>query len=223
MSAREIPPGADDAAAFIRANTAIEAPRLVPEIRLHLASEITPIWEATEAALDAANLDPPYWAFAWAGGQALARYLLDNPETVAGKRVLDFGAGSGIEAIAAAMAGAASVLAADVDPVAAAATRLNAGLNGVAVETTSRDLVGEWGGWDVVLAGDVCYERPMAERVEAWLADCAKAGALVLVGDPGRTYLPRRGLERLTGYAVRTTREIEDTDLRNACVWRVVS
>jgi predicted nicotinamide N-methyase len=223
VSTIKLPAGAEDAAAFIRANTAIEAPRLVPEIRLHLASEITPIWEATEKALDAANIDPPFWAFAWAGGQALARYLLDNPATVAGKSVLDFGAGSGIEAIAAALAGAASVLAADIDPVAGAAVELNAALNGVTVATTARDVIGEWGGWDVVLAGDVCYERPMAERVTKWLSGCARAGAEVLVGDPGRTYFPRQGLEQIAGYAVRTTREIEDTDLRNACVWRVVS
>jgi predicted nicotinamide N-methyase len=212
----------DDPAAFIRENTVVEAPRLVPEIRLHLVHEITPIWEATEKEMNEADLAPPYWAFAWAGGQALARYILDNPETVARRRVLDFAAGGGIAGIAAHLSGAARVEAADIDPFAAAAVSLNAGINGVSVEITTRDLIDAEPAWDVVLAGDICYEGPTAARAEAWFRRLAGAGVRVYIGDPGRTYLPREGLEKITAYAVRTTREIEDTDLRNACVWQVL-
>lgn len=211
-----------DPAAFIRANTVVEAPRLVPEIRLHLVHEITPIWEATEKEMNEAALAPPYWAFAWAGGQALARYVIDTPETVAGRRVLDFAAGGGIAGIAAAMAGAARIEAADIDPFAAAAVSLNAALNGASVEITSRDLIDAAPAWDVVLAGDICYEGPTAARAAAWFRRLAGAGVRVYIGDPGRSYLPKEGLEKITAYAVRTTREIEDTDLRNACVWQVL-
>ena len=211
-----------DPAAFVLANTALEAPPLVPEIRLHLASEVVPLWQATEEQLTEQGLPPPYWAFAWAGGQALARYLLDHPGTVAGKRVLDFAAGSGLQGIAAARAGAAAVEAAEIDAFAAAAIRLNAALNGVEMAVTERDLIGARAGpWDVVLAGDVCYERPMAETVWAWLRALAGDGVLVLLGDPGRTYLPKSGLERVIAYAVETSRELEDSDVRNAVVWRV--
>jgi predicted nicotinamide N-methyase len=205
---------------FILANTAIESPPLIPEIKLHLASELVPIWQATEEDLAAMGLPPPYWAFAWAGGQALARYILDNPDIVAGKTVLDFASGSGLVAVAAAMAGAQSVLAADIDPFADAATRLNAPLNGVAVDTTAEDLIGTQGGWDVVLAGDICYEKPLAERVAHWLQGLSRDGTTVLIGDPGRTYLPKEGLEWIVRYAVKTTRELEDTDVRNTVVWR---
>jgi predicted nicotinamide N-methyase len=212
---------ARDPAAFIRANTAVEAPRLVPEIELHLANEITPIWEATEATLEKAGLPPPYWAFAWAGGQALARYVLDNPDLVRGRAVLDFGAGSGLVAIAAAKAGAARVTAADIDRFAAEAAALNAALNGVVVEVTTDDVIGRTEGFDAVLVGDMCYERPLADRVEAWLRDLAARGTAVLIGDPGRTYFPKAGVERIARYSVETTREIEDTDLRMTGVWRI--
>ena len=212
-----------DPAAFIRANTRVEAPALVPEISLHLASELVPLWQASEAELERMNVPPPYWAFAWAGGQALSRYLLDNPALVRGKAVLDFGAGSGLQGLAAARAGASRVLALDIDPFACAAIGLNAAVNGLAVEVSTEDLIGDaCEHFEVILAGDVCYERPMAGRVEVWLKALSAAGKLVLMGDPGRTYLPRDGLERVTGYAVKTTREIEDTDLRNAVVWRVL-
>lgn len=168
------------------------------------------------------GVDPPYWAFAWAGGQALARYILDHPESVRGKRVLDFAAGSGMAGIAAAMAGAASVQASEIDAFAAAAIALNAAANAVTIEVVVADWVGGPNkGWDVVLAGDVCYERPMAERVEAWLKALAADGALVLMGDPKRTYLPKSGIVEIAKYAVPTTREIEDSDVRNAIVWRV--
>jgi predicted nicotinamide N-methyase len=216
----EILSESDRQADFIRANTAVESPPLIPEIKLNLASEIVPIWRATEEELAAMGLPPPYWAFAWAGGQALARHILDTPESVAGKTVLDFASGSGIVAIAAMKAGAARAIAADIDPYAEAAARLNAALNGVALETASRDLIGTSGPWDVVLAGDICYEQPLAERVTAWLRGLSAAGVTVLMGDPGRTYLPKAGLEWVVRYAVKTTRELEDTDVRNAVVWR---
>src|SRR5258707_541008 len=158
-----------DPALFIRHNTAIVAPPLVPEIRLHLATEVTPIWEATEESLAQGAVPPPYWAFAWAGGQALARFLLDHPERVAGRAVLDFGAGSGLVAIAAAKAGALSVTAAEIDHFAAAAIAANAELNGVAVAVTTVDVLDIADvPWDVVTAGDVCYERPMAGQVAVW-------------------------------------------------------
>jgi predicted nicotinamide N-methyase len=213
---------ASDPPAFVEANTAVMTAPLVPEVALHLASEVVPLWQATEADLARTGLPPPFWAFAWAGGQALARYLLDHPEAVAGKRVLDFAAGSGLAGIAA-RAGAARVEAAEVDRFAAAAIRLNAGLNGVAIEMLEADLVGAANpGWDLVLDGDVCYERPMAEAVEAWLKGLAAQGTAVLLGDPGRSYLPTAGLERVVAYAVKTSRELEDTDVRNTVVWRIV-
>jgi len=212
----------DDPAAFIRENTVVEAPPLVPEIELHLVHEITPVWEATEKEMNEVDLAPPYWAFAWAGGQALARYVLDNPETVAGKRILDFGAGGGIAGIAAHLAGAKRIEAADIDPFAAAAVALNAEINGASIEITTRDLIDADPAWDVILAGDICYEGPVAARMETWFRRLVSAGVRVYIGDPGRTYLPKEGLEKITAYAVRTTREIEDTDLRNACVWQVL-
>ncbi len=214
---------------FIRANTRLEAPPLVPEVRLHLASEVVPLWEATEEELAAQGLPPPFWAFAWAGGQALARYLLDHPEVVRGKRVLDFAAGSGLQGIAAKLAGARSVEAVEIDAFAVAACRLNAAANAVEVAVREADIVGSANPdepeahWDVVLAGDVCYERPAAERITAWLRGLAGDNCLVLMGDPGRTYLPRQGLERLIAYGVKTSRELEDSDLRNAVVWKVAA
>jgi predicted nicotinamide N-methyase len=215
--------GAGDPEAFVRANTLLGAPQLVPEIRLHLANEVVPLWQMTETEMEASGLPPPYWAFAWAGGQALARHVLDHPETVAGRHVLDFGAGSGIVAIAAARAGAARVTASEIDPFAAAAIRLNAAANGVAVESVTADLIGsEPASFDLILAADVCYERPMAERLEAWLRGCAARGVAVLLGDPGRFYLPKSGLEPIAEYRVETTRELEDSDLRLTRVWRLL-
>jgi predicted nicotinamide N-methyase len=212
-----------DPAIFVRRNTVITASPLVPEIRLHLATEITPIWQATEETLVRSALPPPFWAFAWAGGQALARYLLDHPEVVAGRSVLDFGAGSGLVAIAAARAGAASVLAAEIDHFAAAAIAANAALNGVTIAvTTANALDTADPGWEVVTAGDVCYERPMAERVTAWLRDLARRGGLVLLGDPGRAYLPSHGLHERARYLVPTSRELEDRESRDGVVWEVL-
>jgi predicted nicotinamide N-methyase len=212
-----------DPALFIRRNTALAAPPLVPEILLHLATELTPIWQASEETLARSALPPPFWAFAWAGGQALARYLLDHPEVVRGRSLLDFGAGSGLVAIAAAKAGAGPVTAAEIDHVAAAAIGLNAALNGVAVAVTASDLLdAPPQPWPVVTAGDVCYERPMAERATAWLRRLAVAGSLVLIGDPGRAYLPQTGLRELARFQVPTSRELEDRDTRETTVWEVL-
>ncbi|MFN3685352.1 class I SAM-dependent methyltransferase [Salinarimonas sp.] len=208
-----------DAPAFIRANTrALPVPH-APEIVLHVADEATALWERTEEELGAIGLPPPFWAFAWAGGQALARYLLDTPETVRGARVLDFASGSGLVAIAAAMAGAARVEAAEIDPFALAAIALNAQANGVAVAPRAGDLVGADEGWDVVLAGDVCYERDMAARVVEWLVRLEARGALVLIGDPGRSYLPKDRLHPLATYEVPVTRALEDAEIKRASVW----
>jgi predicted nicotinamide N-methyase len=211
-----------DPTAFILAQTAIAAPPLVPEIKLHLATEITPIWEATEATLTAMNLPPPYWAFAWAGGQALTRFLIDHPDWVKGKRVLDFAAGSGLSAIGAAKAGAAQIQAAEIDDFAIAAIALNARVNNVAIDLMREDLVGVEPRWDVVLAGDVCYERPMAERVIAWFRALAGRGVAILMGDPGRAYLPPSGLLELARYWVPTSLELEDRTERETIVWRLM-
>jgi predicted nicotinamide N-methyase len=212
-----------DPASFVRGNTAITAPPLVPEIRLYLATEVTPIWQATEETLARNALPPPFWAFAWAGGQALARYLLDNPEVVAGREVLDFGAGSGLVAIAAAKAGAARVTAAEIDHFAAASIAANAALNGVAIEVVTTDLLD--GGnrfWKLVTAGDICYEQPMAERAMRWLRRLAGRGSRVLLGDPGRAHLPGVGLCELARYVVPTSRELEGREQCDAFVWRVL-
>jgi predicted nicotinamide N-methyase len=211
-----------DPGAFILAQTVIAAPPLTPEIKLHLATEITPIWEATEENLTQMNLPPPYWAFAWAGGQALTRFLIDHPDWVKGKRVLDFAAGSGLSAIGAAKAGAASVQAAEIDDYAIAAIALNARINNAAIELVREDLVGVEPRWDVVLAGDVCYERPMAERVIAWFRALAGRGVAVLMGDPGRAYLPQSGLVELARYQVPTSLELEDRTQRETIVWRLM-
>src|SRR5687767_2344405 len=194
-----------DWSAFIQAHTEILSPPLIPELRLHLASEVTPLWHATEAFLERTGLPPPFWAFAWPGGQALARHILDHPELARGRTVLDFAAGSGLVAIAAARAGAARAVASDIDAAACTAMRLNAALNGVEVEIVAEDVTesAELAA-DVILAGDVCYERAMAERVSAWLLQQARQGATVLLADPGRAYRPQDGLEELARYRVPT-------------------
>ena len=208
---------------FVTRNTAIKTPPLVPEIRLHLATEVTPLWQATEESLSRGPVPPPFWAFAWAGGQALARYLLDHPETVAGREVLDLCSGSGIVAIAAAKAGAARVVAAEIDRFAAAAIALNAPLNGVTIAVETRDLLDRAAaGWAVALAGDVCYEEPMSSRAIALLRRIAARGRLALLGDPGRAYLPREGLLERARYEVPTSRELEDREAREGVVWQVL-
>jgi predicted nicotinamide N-methyase len=212
-----------DEAEFVRRNTAIEIPPLVPEIRLHLATEVTPIWLASEVSLARSGLPPPFWAFAWAGGQALARYLLDHPQRIAGREVLDFGSGSGIVAIAAALAGAARVTAAEIDRFAAGAIAANAALNGVEISVFTADVLAHDDRfWPVVTAGDVCYEQPMARNVTEWLRRRAAAGSLVLLADPGRTYRPVAGLVERARYQVPTSRELEDRDVRETVVWQVL-
>ena len=202
-----------DAAGFVTAQTRIGAASLVPQIRLHLASRITPIWQASEDWLREANIEPPFWAFAWPGGQAMARHVLDHPDMVAGRRVLDFAAGGGIAAIACAMAGAASVEAAEIDALAIAAIGLNAALNGVTVRPLLRDLVGVESRWDLILCGDVCYEAPMTRHILPWLRHCA-ASTEVCLTDPGRSYLSASGIAELARHDVPTSLELEDRTLR---------
>lgn len=214
-----------DPEGFIRSNTALEAPAMVPEFRLWLATEYVPIWQATESWLEEQNVDPPYWAFCWPGGQAIARYLLDNPGQVRGKRVIDFAAGSGVSSMAAARAGAASVVANDIDALSLVATRLNAAANGLALEVSAEDwLAGTDGNpeADVVIAGDVCYEREMSARALAWLRGHARLGRLVLLGDPGRNYFSAQGLEQLARYDIPTSLQLENRGMRETVVWRVL-
>lgn len=209
-----------DPETFIRANTAVLAPPHVPEIRLHLASEAHDLWLKTEEELEAIGLPPPFWAFAWAGGQGLARHVLDNPGYVAGKRVLDFASGSGLVAIAATIAGAGHVIAADIDPWAGTAVRLNAALNEATIEFTGEDMIGRDGDWDVILAGDVFYDSGFAAQLVPWFADLARCGVTVLVGDPGRSYCPRERMQMLTSYEVPVTRALEDSEVKRTTVWR---
>lgn len=206
---------------FIAAHTAIATAPLVPEIRLHLATEITPIWQASEAWLERSGVEPPFWAFAWPGGQALSRHLLDRPELVRGRRVLDFAAGGGIAAIAAVLSGAASVDAAEIDPMAIAAIELNAALNGVTVSPLGRDVVGAPSDWDLILCGDVCYEAPMTRHILPWLRRLA-GETEVWVADPGRAYLPSDGLEPIAAFDVPTSLELEDRDMRPTRLFRLL-
>jgi predicted nicotinamide N-methyase len=205
---------------FIAAHTAVARPPLVPEIALHLVTEITPIWQATESWLAERNIEPPFWAFAWPGGQALARAVLDDPTRFTGRRVLDFAAGCGIAAIAAARVGARSE-AAEIDPLAHAAIRLNAALNGVEVMLAEGDVVGATCRWDAILAGDVCYEAPMTAHILPWLRAMA-AHCEVWVADPGRAYLPRDRLEPIARYAVPTSLELEDRPMRDVTIFRLL-
>lgn len=215
---------------FIRANTTVSAPPHVPEIRLHLADEAHDLWHKTEEELQAMGLPPPFWAFAWAGGQGLARYILDNPGAVRGKSVLDFAAGSGLVAIAAIKADAANLLAMDIDPFCEAAISLNSKLNGVEVPFSAHDLLvmppeqgaAELAKFDCVLAGDVFYDRQMAESLWPLLQAAARAGTKILMGDPGRSYLPTEGLQQLADYQVPVTRALEDNEVKRTRVWQVV-
>jgi len=209
-----------DAERFILANTSFSAPPHVPSIGLHLAGEAHDLWRRTEEELAEIGLPPPFWAFAWAGGQGLARQILDRPELVAGRTVLDFATGSGLVAIAASRAGASHVAASDTDPFAAAATRLNSAANAAEVEFIGEDLIGRDEGWDVVLAGDVFYDRMLAERLVPWLSALARRGADVLVGDPGRAYLPAGRLSRLAEYRVPVSLALEDAEVKRTTVWR---
>jgi predicted nicotinamide N-methyase len=210
----------DDPEAFIRENTALQPVPHAPEISLYVADEITPIWKMTEEGLGAMGISPPFWAFAWAGGQALARYVLDHPEIVAGKSVLDFASGSGLVAIAAMKAGAARALACDIDPMCEAAIAVNAKANNVSVQAVIADFLDRPPpSVDVILAGDICYERTLTGRVLDWLKAARTSGVTVLIGDPGRTYFPKSGLDQLAQYEVRTTRELEDYEIKRTGVW----
>jgi predicted nicotinamide N-methyase len=210
-------------AAFVRANTRLRPVPHVPEILLHVADATVPLWRKTEPELAAMGLPAPFWAFAWAGGQALARYVLDHRKEVAGRRVLDLGAGSGLVAIAAAQAGAAPVVASDVDAFAEQAVALNAQANGVYVEILRRDPLGDRAPiaprYDVILAGDLFYERETAERAFAFLRHHAAAGTQVLIGEPGRSYLPQHRLRRCCEYSIAVARDLEDGDSRHTTVW----
>lgn len=211
-----------DPAAFVRAETRLRPTPLVPEIALHVADEAVPLWSKTEEELAQAGLPPPFWAFAWAGGQALARHLLDHPKLCAGRRVLDMGAGSGLVAIAALKAGAASAIAADLDRFALAAIAINAAANGVLAEISGEDLIGgQRPPVDLVTVGDLFYERDLAARLLAWLDGFLADGVPVLVGDPGRSYLPKTRLERLADYETPVTRELEDAEIKRSTVWRL--
>ncbi|MBP1852259.1 methyltransferase [Rhizobium halophytocola] len=207
---------------FILDNTDWLRPPHVPEIRLRLASEVHDLWLKTEDELEAIGLPPPFWAFAWAGGQGLARYLLDHPETMRGKRVLDFASGSGLVAIAAAKAGARHVTAADIDPWTQTAIALNAAGNETSIAVSVEDMIGRQDGWDVVLAGDVFYDKDFADRLVPWFGTLARQGTLVLVGDPGRSYCPRDRLDAVATYAVPVTRILEDSEVKKTTVWRFV-
>ena len=209
-----------DPEAFIRAETRLLPVPHAPELSLHVADEATELWQRTEEELGKIGLPPPFWAFAWAGGQALARYILDHPETVRGRRVLDFASGSGLVAIAAMKAGAAEVTACDVDSFAIAAIQLNARANDVTVTPLQADLIGQDQGWETVLAGDICYERELAARVTDWLFGLSERGATVLIGDPGRSYLPQERLQRLEIYEVPVTRTLEDAEIKKTGVWK---
>ena len=207
---------------FILANTKLMPVPLVPEIRLHLAHEAVPLWQKTEEELGEMGLPPPFWAFAWAGGQALARYVLDHADAVASKRVLDLASGSGLVGIAAMKAGAASVLAADIDLFAVEAINLNANANGVMIEATADDfLASPPPDVDVILVGDLFYEKGLAERLLAWLEMARTQGCAVLIGDPGRSYLPRESLAECASYQVPVTRDLEDAEIKRTSVWRL--
>jgi predicted nicotinamide N-methyase len=198
--------------AFVLANTAPASPPLVPEICLRSATEVVPLWERLETP-ESPNPPPPYWAFAWPGGQALARYILDNPELFRGKSVLDFGAGSGVVAIAAAMSGA-KVAASEIDSLSIAAIAINAKANNVMVDCITEDLIGEDHGWDAVLFGDMCYERPLSQRIVPWAMSIAARGGKILFGDPGRNYFPKEKVQPIISYEVPTSRDLEDRDMR---------
>jgi predicted nicotinamide N-methyase len=218
------PPAIADPTTFIRANTRLLPVPLVPEIHLHVADEAVPLWSKTEEELGEAGLPPPFWAFAWAGGQALARFVLDHRDHVAGRNVLDLASGSGLVAIAAMKAGAARVIAYDIDNFARTAIAINAADNDVSVEARGDDLLGDAIAPDAqtILAGDIFYERDTAERAFAFLSAQAKRGVTVLIGDPGRSYLPKDKLRKLAEYQVPVTRDLEDADIKNTAVWTLV-
>lgn len=207
---------------FIIANTGIHTPPHVPEIKLHLADEAHDLWHKTEQELSEIGLPPPYWAFAWAGGQGVARYILDTAEIVKNKRVLDFASGSGMVAIAAAMRGAVIVTANDIDAFARHAISLNAEINNVDISFTDNDLIDHdlSASTDILLAGDVFYDKPLADRLIPWFDQLSATGIMIIVGDPGRSYLPKHRLRELAVYTVPVTRALEDADVKRTTVWQ---
>jgi predicted nicotinamide N-methyase len=210
-----------EARRFILENTSILSPPHVPEVRLHLASEAHELWHGTEEQLAESGLPPPFWAFAWAGGQGLARFVLDNPHIARGRRVLDFASGSGLVGIAARMAGAAKVTCADIDPYAFEAAALNAALNQMTITPLRENLIGSAPDADVLLAGDVFYDRQLASELIPWFQHLAARGVDILIGDPGRAYLPKQRLEQMASYEVPVTRALEDADVKRTTVWRL--
>jgi predicted nicotinamide N-methyase len=216
---------AEERSDFIRTHTVIADVPFVPEIRLYMATDVTPLWRATQAWLGTFGLEVPFWCVPWAGGQALARWVLDHPEAVRGRRVIDFGAGSGLVAIACALAGAKSVRAIDVDPLAASASLLNAEANGVVLEATCTDVVGSDArslDADILFAGDVWYERAPAARFAPWLSSLAASDMRVITGDPCRAYVPP-DLHELARYDVPTTADLEATPMRLTRVLEVLT
>lgn len=209
----------DSLTSFILANTRQLQPPHCPEISLYLADEAVALWQLSADELDQQGLPLPFWAFAWAGGQALARYLLDHPEVVQGKQVYDLASGSGLVAIAAKLSGADHVTAVDIDPYSIAAIGLNAEINGVELSPNLGDIIGQHLETEVLLVGDLFYEREIAEPLYAWLKQCQQAGITVLVGDPGRTYLPKDGLKELACYQIEVSRDLEDQDVKVTRVW----
>ena len=212
-------PDLESLKAFILANTHLVNPAHCAEIQLYLADQAVALWQLTEVELAEQGLPLPFWAFAWAGGQALARHVLDHRELVVGMRVLDLASGSGLVAIAAKMAGCAHVTAADIDPYAIAAIGLNGELNGQEIECYFGDLIGQEIDFDIILVGDLFYERDLAEPLLTWLLACQAKGMTVLIGDPGRSYLPRDRLQEIACYAIEVSRELEDSDVKVTRVW----
>lgn len=214
--------GLEEARRFVRENTVLLPTPMVPEIRTWQATEITSLWQATEQYLETVGLPPPYWAFPWPGSQALARYALDHPADFARRQVADIGSGNGLASIAAARAGAGRVSAIDPDPFAAAAAAENAAANDVELDLLVRDGTLDLPeGTELVIAGDVCYERAMADRLVPRLRAAAARGLTVLLADPGRAYLPKTGLVAVAQYDVPTTRELEDREVRETTIWRM--
>ncbi len=211
----------DDRRAFVTGHTALGRSALVPGIKLYLASEITPLWRASEEFLKIHNVAPPFWAFAWPGSEALARYVTEDPSLVTGKRVLDFAAGCGLAGIACALAGAATVDAAEIDPVACAAIRLNAEANDCRLSAIEGDIVGQPCRWDVILCGDVCYEVPMTRHILPWLRACASS-ATVIIADPARAYVPREGIAAIARFEVPTSLDLEDSTSRTVTLSRLL-
>ena len=215
-----------DAEAFIKKHAALLPVPFVPEITLYQAEKMNPVWRDLEVLVGQRDMSMPFWAFVWAGGQAIARYILDHPEVVQGLRVLDFASGSGVGAIAAVKAGAKKVWATDIDPVACAAMDLNAAHNEIDLEDISRldlDRLGKK--VDLIIAGDVCYEHTMSHRVMRWLRLCRQEGICVIISDPARGYAPDKNpderLTELATYTVPTSREIEEQDTRDVTIWEL--